>query len=336
MGAVLVGCGGRGVQAHGAQAVRSDKLALLAVCDLDHERREAAARRLGVEGVADYRALLERDDVEAVIVATGARAHAPIALDAIRAGKHVLIEKPLAEDAATCRRLVEAAEARGIVAMVGYQFRFSTFARDLKREAARIDPIQALLTVQRGPMGPQYFFSEHYGGVVDTATHTVHLALWVMGGEPEAVYGQVHRGSVTGDQTIEAMTLVVEYDGGARAATVVSSMYGMQAPNLVQVIGRRGHVSSRDRQTLQIVTHAGIRPGRGNVAELESRTIETGGGMDAATGAMLEHFADLITGAVREQAGTTLREGMYAVAVTQAMVHAAQTGRRVSLADILS
>src|SRR6266542_1237147 len=251
VGVVLVGCGGRGVQAHGKHAVQSEKLRLVAVCDLDDARREAAAQELGVPGVRDFHDQLGRDDVQGIIVATNAKAHAPIALDAIGASKHVLIEKPLAEDAATARRLADAAEAKGVIGMVGYQFRFTGFARALKEIAGEVDAIQALMTVQRGPMGPQYFFPEHYGGVVDTATHTIHMVAWVMGREPESVYGSVHRGSVAGDKTIEAMTLVIEYEGGQRSATVVSSMFGMQAANLVQVIGTRGHASSTDRRTLE-------------------------------------------------------------------------------------
>lgn len=333
----LIGCGGRGVRAHGAHAARSEKLRLVAVCDLDDQRREAAAQQLGVPGVKDYHELLSRPDVQSVIVATNARFHAPIALDAIRAGKHVMIEKPLAEDAARARELAAAVDQHGVVGMVGYQFRFSPFALALKREVERIDPIQALMTVQRATMGRQYFFPEHYGGVVDTATHTIHLALWVMGSEPEMVYGSLHRGSIVGDQTIEFMNLLMEYDRGSRAATVVSSMFGIQAANLVQVIGRRGHVSSTDRKVIQVVTHEGIRqPEPGTPPPgLQARTIQTAGGPDTSTGTMLDHFADLISGVAETQQGTTLREGMFAVAVTQAMAESAAAGRPVALATIL-
>lgn len=336
VGTVLIGCGGRGVGAHGSHAVKSGKLQLLAVCDLDDARREAAAQKLGVPGVKDYHELLARGDVQGVIVATNARYHAPIALDAIRAGKHVMIEKPLAEDAASARQLAEAAEAAGVVGMVGYQFRFSEFGVRLKEEVDRIEPIQALMTVQRGPMGPQYFFPEHYGGVVDTATHTIHMAMWCMGGDPESVYGSVHRGSVRGDQTIEFMNLLVDYDGGQRTAVVTSSMLGAGAANLVQVVGLKGHVSSTDRKVLEVVRHPGVsEPKPGAIPGAERRTIETRGGMDTATGAMLDHWADLISGEAKDNQGTTLREGMYAVAVTQAMVQAAETGRRVAFADVI-
>jgi len=68
---------------------------------------------------------------------------------------------------------------------------------------------------------------------------------------------------------------------------------------------------------------------------LRARTVETSGGMDVSTALMLDHFADLVTGAASVQEGATLREGMYAVAVTEAMVQAAATGRRIALASIL-
>jgi predicted dehydrogenase len=128
------------------------------------------------------------------------------------------------------------------------------------------------------------------------------------------------------------MTVVIEYDGGRRTATVLASMLGIRAPNVVQVIGTRGSVTSLDRRTLQIVRHEGVRqPGFGPPPALATRTVETGGGAAAATGAMLDHFADLIAGRATAQRGATLREGMWAVAVTEAMTRAAAEGRRVPL-----
>ncbi|MBM4087141.1 MAG: Gfo/Idh/MocA family oxidoreductase, partial [Planctomycetes bacterium] len=180
---VLIGCGGRGVKALAAAAKKSQKLELLAVCDLDDARREAAAKELGVPGEKDYKKLLTRADVQSAIVATNTKWHVPLALDCVRAGKHVFVEKPLGVSAAQCRELVEAAEKARLVGLVGYQARFSEFVEVLKREVAKIQAFQAIFNLQRGPMGPQYFFPDHYGGIVDTTTHTIHMALHVMGGE---------------------------------------------------------------------------------------------------------------------------------------------------------
>src|SRR5437870_1350408 len=78
---------------------------LVAVCDKDRTRLEKVlASYPGVDGVDNFEALLARDDVDAVAIATPVATHAPLALVALRAGKHVLVEKPLA----SCVRDAEA------------------------------------------------------------------------------------------------------------------------------------------------------------------------------------------------------------------------------------
>lgn len=333
--AALIGCGGRGINAHGAWMRQSPQFDLVAVCDLDKARRSAASDRLQVPGLADYRDILNRRDIQAVIIATNARSHAPIALDAIQAGKHVLIEKPLADTAAAAYALTAAAERAAVIGMVGYQFRLSDFATAFKAAVTAIEPLQGLFTVQRGPMAPQYFFAEHYGGVVDTATHTIHLALWTFADQPASVYAHVGRGLLRNDQTIDRFELLIEFADG-RSVTVVSSMFGVQAENTLQVIGRSGSVVTHDRKTLRIVQHPALTE-PGPVRRLEGLTIqqvETAGEGDA-TGAMLDHFAALILGDVEQQRGTTLREGALAIAVTEAMVQAASLGRKVALESVL-
>ncbi|HEV2122047.1 MAG TPA: Gfo/Idh/MocA family oxidoreductase, partial [Chloroflexota bacterium] len=254
----LIGCGNRGVNAHGTAARQSQKLDLVAVCDLDEARLRDASDTLGVAGERDYRRLLERDDLQSVIIATSAKWHVPVALDAVRAGKHILVEKPLADSAASSRKLVDEAEAAGVIGMVGYQARLTDFAERLQREAEAVHPMQSLITRQRAPFRPQFFFPEHYGGIMDALTHDIHLALWVMGGTPTGVYGSVTRGTILGDETIEFVSLIVEFEGGRRTATLTGSMVGLQTPNIVQVVGTRGTITSLDRKTLQIVRHAGV------------------------------------------------------------------------------
>jgi predicted dehydrogenase len=257
----------------------------------------------------------------------------PIALDCVRAGKHVFVEKPLGVSAAQCRELVEAADMARVVGLVGYQARFSDFVAKLKTEVAKIEPFQAIFNLQRGPMGPQYFFPDHYGGIVDTTTHTVHMALYAMGGEPSAVFASVQRGMTKGDQTIEAFTVVIEYDGGKRSVVIPSSMHAVQMPNFVQVVGMKGCLHSPDRKTIKIITHggfAGLGPSAKPISP-ETREIVCQPEGANSTVDMLNHFADLVSGAAKEYLGCTLREGMYAIAVTEAMVKSASEGRRIAI-----
>lgn len=96
---------------------------LVAVCDLDADRaRRVVGPRSTVEVLTSVDVLLARDDVDAVAVATPASTHAALALAALDAGKHVLVEKPLADNGAVARRMVARAEDVGRVLMVDHTF----------------------------------------------------------------------------------------------------------------------------------------------------------------------------------------------------------------------
>ncbi|MFJ3982231.1 Gfo/Idh/MocA family protein [Streptomyces fungicidicus] len=100
---------------------------LAVICGRDADAVRAAAGRYGwAETETDWRALVERDDVDLVDICTPGDSHAEIALAALAAGKHVLCEKPLAntvEEAEAMARAAEAAAARGRLAMVGFNYR---------------------------------------------------------------------------------------------------------------------------------------------------------------------------------------------------------------------
>jgi predicted dehydrogenase len=96
---------------------------LVAVCDLDEARaRRVVGARSSVEIETDVRRLLARRDIDAVAIATPARTHASIALAAFEAGKHVLVEKPLADNAETAALMVSAAEAADRVLMIDHTY----------------------------------------------------------------------------------------------------------------------------------------------------------------------------------------------------------------------
>jgi predicted dehydrogenase len=97
------------------------------VCGRDEDKVAAAAAKLGWEGHAtDWRAVVERDDIDLVDICTPGDTHREIALAALAAGKHVLCEKPLANSVAEAREMAAAAataEAQGVRAMCGFNYR---------------------------------------------------------------------------------------------------------------------------------------------------------------------------------------------------------------------
>ncbi|MFT4165253.1 MAG: Gfo/Idh/MocA family oxidoreductase [Microlunatus sp.] len=106
---------------------------LVAVCDLDEARaRKVIGARSTVEIETSVEKLLARDDIEAVAIATPARTHAPIALAAFEAGKHVVVEKPLADNAETAAVMVAAAKDAGRVLMVDHTFCYTQAVRYIR------------------------------------------------------------------------------------------------------------------------------------------------------------------------------------------------------------
>jgi predicted dehydrogenase len=135
LGAVVVGTN-FGCLTH-VRALRAAGFAVRALVGRDPARTRERARRFDIpHGCTSLAEALALDGVDAVTIATPPHTHAALALAAIAAGKHVLCEKPLARDAADGRRVLAAAEAAGVVHVLGTEFRFDSAQALLARMVA--------------------------------------------------------------------------------------------------------------------------------------------------------------------------------------------------------
>lgn len=120
---------------------------LAAVSDLCPAKRASAARRHpGVEVVADYRELLRNPGVDAVVVATPVSTHHELGLAALRAGKHLLVEKPMAETSDQAQHLLDEAQRRRLVLMVDHTFVYAGAVRKIRE------------LMDRGEIGDVYYY----------------------------------------------------------------------------------------------------------------------------------------------------------------------------------
>ncbi len=114
-----------------------DNTWLWAVCDLDVDRaRKVVGKRTSVQVTADLDEILSDPNIEAVAIATPAATHLPIALAAIAAGKHILVEKPLALSADDARTIAQAAADAGVVAMCDHTFCYTAAVNRIRSEIA--------------------------------------------------------------------------------------------------------------------------------------------------------------------------------------------------------
>jgi predicted dehydrogenase len=125
LGIAIIGCGGITLQNHLPGLALCPETRVVALCDTNPATLERAARDTGIRVTStEYAQVVTRDDVDGVIIATPNVTHAPIALAAIAAGKHVLCEKPLAMKAEDARSMADAADRAGVRHMTAFTYRF--------------------------------------------------------------------------------------------------------------------------------------------------------------------------------------------------------------------
>jgi predicted dehydrogenase len=147
IGVAIIGCGGITLQNHLPGLALCPDVRVSALCDANPEVLERAKQVAKVDVTStDYRTILERADVNAVIIATPNYLHAPIAIEAAKAGKHVFCEKPLAMNFDEARRMYQAAETARVRHMTAFTYRFVPGMRFMKH------------LVDKGAIGQPYHF----------------------------------------------------------------------------------------------------------------------------------------------------------------------------------
>jgi predicted dehydrogenase len=272
---------------------------LVGVADALSERAEQVAARFGVAGYGDAAALLDRPDLAAVSVATPDHLHTESVLAALRAGKHVLVEKPLATDLDEAAAMVRAARDAGRVLMVNYSQRFvpefnwartqiasgaigrPLIVRSLKDDRISV-PTEMLRWAAR--TSPIFFMT----------SHDLDLVRWYLEDEVETVYAQEASGVLRsrGIDVHDGVEVVARFRGGAVATFHSSWIHPPGFPGLtdswLQIIGSDGVLSlGRGREHELSVASGATSPRFGTADEI-------GGTLRGAFRHSLEHFLEAV------------------------------------------
>jgi myo-inositol 2-dehydrogenase/D-chiro-inositol 1-dehydrogenase len=180
-----IGCGTHANEMLLPQATRLD-LTLAALCDTDEGRLAATARRFGVpagETTRDWRAVLARKDVDALVVAAGPAAHAEIGRAAIDRGLPVFLEKPLAATAAEAASVAEAAARGRAPVVLGFMKRYSTANRIAANIVHGADFGTPASFLGQYMTAPTYFAKDpdYTGFFLHHCVHYFDLVPWLMG-----------------------------------------------------------------------------------------------------------------------------------------------------------
>ena len=156
------------------------------VCDLN-EQRLAHLKSLypDIQGTTDFRHMLNGVGLDALVIATAVNTHFPMAKASLLAGKHTLIEKPMARSSAECQELIAIARKKGLVLMTGHTFLYSPAVRKIKEivEHGDIGEIR-YISARRLNLG---LFQKDINVAWDLAPHDISIILHIMGEQPVTV-----------------------------------------------------------------------------------------------------------------------------------------------------
>ena len=271
-GVALVGYGPLGGMgySHGLAVLDTDGLNLVAVCDRSAERRsEAELQFPGVRTVGTVAEIAADSCVDVVVVATPPVQHADIALAMLRAGKHVVCEKPMCFTVAQADALVAAARDSGVVLTVHQNRRWDQDFAALRRciESGSIGDVFNVETFVGGfdhPCRAWHSDVDHSGGAVyDWGSHHVDWILQLLGDVPAAVTALGHKRVWHDVTNHDQVRLRMAWSDGREAEFLQSDVAGVRRPKFY-VQGTSGTLVGWYRQ----VSFERIEPGRGYVREL--------------------------------------------------------------------
>lgn len=338
---------------------------IVAISDVNAAAAEQVKTQYNVDGARifnDYRELLSGDHVDAVSICTPNFLHVPMAIDALDAGKHVLLEKPLARTLQEGERLAaKVAEHPAQAFMIAFNNRYRPDSVVLKQriEAGELGNIYYAKTGWL--RGAAEFFLRGWftqrnrsggGPLIDLGVHMLDLSLWFMGNpRPVSVSGSVYhefndfmRESTGSDVDVEDLaTAFIKLDNGATIVLDVSWLSHIEQSNLVyaQLFGTQGGArisrglgnEAGGQEQMTINTTTGKGPARATLVQHpEFQTMQAqqqGFMLYESFRAEIADFVDSIEAG--RQPGATITHGLDVLRVLDAIYRSAETGKEIDL-----
>jgi len=308
---------------------RSDKLKIISCFSRSEDKRRAFAKKYGCQAAPSYEAILKDAGVEAIINTTPNNVHLETTRQAAEAGKHVFLDKPIANSVSDGRRITEVCRAAGVVLALGYQRRRESHFRWIKEqiEAGVFGKlVNAEANISRDRLGQFDLSSWRYtaagmpGGVMlQIGVHYADVLDYLIG-PIKAVSGRFAQLVLPGDNP-DVASLVLEHENGA-LSTLNASYASASEYYLMNIYGKTATAYYDLHHGLSLLKRGEKQPVAVPCARTDTFVEE------------LEEFAVAARGGPPPEVG-----GDYAtssLAVIRAGILSAREGRRIEVAEILA
>ncbi len=340
----IIGCGM--IAKFHARAIADCSGAQLVACyNRTADKAEALAAEFGCQAYTDLDQMLARDDVQIVTIGTASGAHCEPAVAAAKAGKHVIVEKPLEVTRQRCLQMIDACERAGVKLATIFPSRFHQ-ASLLLKEAAEQGRFGRLAL---GNAYVKWFRSQEYydsgawrgtwemdggGALMNQAIHSVDLLLWLMG---PVINVMAHTATLAHERidVEDVATATVRFANGALGTIEATTASFPGALKKIELTGSRGTAILEEEDIIKWEFAEPQEHDQQLRADMLGRTKTGGGAADPAAIGHHAHaalFRDFLQ-AIEQDRPPRIdgREGMRSVDLILAIYESAKSGRSVSL-----
>lgn len=291
---VVIGCGS--ISPIHCDAIKNNKnSSLYAVVDIDKARADAFAEKYNCKAFYNYQDALKDNNVDVVHICTPHYLHAEMSANALKADKHVLMEKPMAINDEQATKLIDIAQNSKKSVGVCFQNRYNTTSRKMKEflnsgECGRILGAKAFITWHRDE---SYYGSAEWrgkwategGGVlINQAIHTIDLLAWFLG-DVKDVQGSISTRLINNfievENTAEAL---IAFNNGANALLYATSCYCTDSPVEIEIVCEKARINLSQKLIIKF--------NDGRTLEYEDIDEDTGGKLcwGSSHAQLIEHF----------------------------------------------
>lgn len=260
LNAAVIGCGSISPN-HLETLLNCQDANLIAVCDIDEQKVRKASQKYNCKAYTDYKEMLKYEDIDVVHICTPHYLHAPIAIEAMKAGKNVLTEKPMAISISDAKEMINVSKETDMKLGVCFQNRYNTTSIRIKEliESGRVGSViggKASVTWHRDEV---YYASAEWrgtwdkegGGVlINQAIHTLDLLQWLIG-DIDKVKGTIDtrllNKFIEVEDTAEATIL---FKNKATVLFYATNCYAVNSPVEIELICEKAIINLRDDLTV--------------------------------------------------------------------------------------
>lgn len=287
---------------------------LLAICDIDPDRAKTVANQFGVKSYTNTAKMLKNTDIKAVSICTWSTSLAREAKKALDAGKHVLVEKPMATNVKQAEKLIETAKQKRLHLTVGFLMRFIPGLQQIRKavEDETIgEPVCA--TAKRVSQWPERIGD--VGVVKDTAIHDIDVMRYVFNEDPTAVYARI--GNMRQGKFEDYAQIMLTFEGG-KTAFIESNWLTPYKTRVLVVTGSEA-IMKLDYITQELTIENAKESVQPRYAMQEPLKLE------------LQHFAKCIID--KQKPIVTGIDGLKALQIAEAALKSSSSGKTVKLKE---